>query len=284
MLEARTREQLGALLVAELAIRTGQPTGLHDARVACRRLVAALAMFRPALRSEVSEPLRAELKWLARSLGAARDHEVVRERLLDLTRTHANGKADALVGQLLSPDPVRDADAHRSAGVLDSDRYADLVEALEALVVDPSRTPKADDDAAPFLRRRVRKEWQRFASRTEAVSTGPPGTATDEQLHHARRAAKRMRYALETAELLWPRKPKALRKHVHRLTDALGEHQDIVIARDALRALSRQAESEGASTSVHALLHQIESRRAAELEQSFRHELSEAAAVRQRWP
>ena len=55
-------------------------------RVNCRRMRAVLAAFRPVVEPEGDpdeiEPLRAELQWLGEVLGAARDSEVVRDRLL----------------------------------------------------------------------------------------------------------------------------------------------------------------------------------------------------------
>ena len=53
-------------------------------RVATRRLRSALATFRPLLDREQTEPLREELKWIAGMLGAARDAEVMQERLTGL--------------------------------------------------------------------------------------------------------------------------------------------------------------------------------------------------------
>jgi len=286
VLVVRAREQVGALLEAELAIRAGSADGVHDARVACRRLAAALAMFRPLLRTEVSEPLRDELRWLARSLGTARDDDVTRERLLDLARTRVDKDVDAgpLIEQLQSEDWSTAAEGRPGTSVLDTGRYDGLLATLEAFVTDPPWRPMVHEDAGPFLRRRVGKEWHRLVSVVSVVTDAPPGTSTDEQLHDARKAVKRMRYALETAELLWPRKPKALRKHVRDLTDVLGEHQDTVMARSALSHLVEQAESVGSPTFVHGHLHEMEHHRAVELEARFRNEWAATVEVRRDWP
>src|SRR4029450_1017703 len=49
------------------------PEGVHQARVATRRLRSDLRTFRPLLDEEWSTALRNELRWLARALGDVRD-------------------------------------------------------------------------------------------------------------------------------------------------------------------------------------------------------------------
>jgi CHAD domain-containing protein len=284
VLAVRARDQLDALLAAERAVRAGDEEGVHDARVAARRLSAAFATFRSLVDPEVSEPLREELRWLARSLGAVRDQEVVRERLTALLHNHADQDPDAavLVDQLRSEGQV--AGSQESGAVLDDQRCAELLTALDGFVTDPPWTSSAGEDARAFLRRRLRGEWDRLVREVTVVVDAPPGRPHDDQLHDARKAAKRMRYALESAELVWPRKPQALRKHIHRLTDILGEQQDTVITRAALVRLAGQVDLDGAETSLHGRLHEIEHRRAAELEASFRSAWVDVAEVARRWP
>ena len=69
--------------------------GLHKARIACRRLRAALATYRPLLDREVTDPLRTEVEWLGRSLAEARDATVVRDRLRALIDAE---RPDVVVG------------------------------------------------------------------------------------------------------------------------------------------------------------------------------------------
>jgi len=55
---------------------------VHQARVAIRRLRAALDLFKPLTFDISYRKIRGELRWLARLLGAARDRDVLRETLL----------------------------------------------------------------------------------------------------------------------------------------------------------------------------------------------------------
>ena len=57
------------------------PEGVHQARVATRRLRSDLRTFRSLLRSGFVSSLRDELGWLARILGEVRDGDVLVERL-----------------------------------------------------------------------------------------------------------------------------------------------------------------------------------------------------------
>jgi len=65
-------------------MRRQTPDAVHQARVTCRRLRAALGTFGPLLDPAVTGPVRVELRWAARALGGARDAEVVHLRLSSL--------------------------------------------------------------------------------------------------------------------------------------------------------------------------------------------------------
>jgi CHAD domain-containing protein len=282
LLGTRLREQVDALLEAELSIRAGSPAGVHEARLACRRLRAALATFRPVVEREAGEPLRDELRWLAQSLGAARDRHVAGERLLALA--DQEGEAAAAVFHGIRADVTADDDLARVLGVLVSQRYGDLLDASRDFVAGPPWTGAAERDGRPFLRRRLRKEWRRLEDRVAPVAGLEPGTAPDYQLHDVRKAAKRLRYALEVAQPLWPKKTRRLGKRVHRLTDILGERQDTVVTRALLLELAGKAEAAGEPAFVHGRLHQSEESRATELEEQFHRQWAVTVQRRSDWP
>ena len=78
-----------------------------------------------------------------------------------------------------------------------------------------------------------------------AVSARPPGPERDEHLHEMRKAAKRLRYAVEALRPVRPRRAKRLVKQVKAVQDLLGEHQDPVVARGLMRELGAAATAEG---------------------------------------
>ena len=243
-------------------------------------------MFRPAVDVWVSEPLREDLGWLAGSLGGARDQNVAQERLVALAARDGEA-AGLLLAQLRRPDQTHHDDQLRNdavLAVLGSPRYADLLSGLDGFVSDPGWTARADDDAGPFVRRRIRREWDRLAERAAVVESYPPGQMPDVPLHGVRKAAKRLRYGLEVAELLWRGKPKRLRRLVHQITDVLGERHDIAITRPFLLQLATRAQAAGEPTFVHGRLDRLEESRAEELEAQFHRVWSETVARRGQWP
>ena len=257
LLHTRLVEQTGALLEAELGIRGDEAEAVHDARVACRRIRALLATHRKAFHVEASEPLREELRSLARSLSGQRDLQVVQERLLRL------GQAESVDAQFLErvrlADWSRDAStAPDAARVVESERYAALTRALIDFTAEPPWAVGAEEDARRSVRRSVRQDWRRLERLVASLEDITTGTAANDRLHDIRKAAKRTRYAVEVAEPLWTRKAKRLRRDLDELTDILGEIQDSVVTRSVLSELAARAESAGEPTDTHARLQRAE--------------------------
>lgn len=175
------RAQRDRLLETDPGVRHGDPGAVHDMRVAARRLRATLRSFRPVLDADRTEPVRAELRWLAHRLGAVRDSDVLGERLD--TAVHAE-PPELVLGPVAAMTRSRLAAAdvpHRERLVvaLDSPRYAALLDTLDALVDDP---PFGKVKAAR-LRRRARKALRRADLRldraAEAIAGRSIGAAGD---------------------------------------------------------------------------------------------------------
>ena len=72
------------LMANEALIReTMSPEAVHQARVALRRLRAAISLFAAANRDEARSGVRAELRWMANQMGEARDLDVYIEKVLE---------------------------------------------------------------------------------------------------------------------------------------------------------------------------------------------------------
>ncbi len=134
-------------------------------RVGCRRLRAVLAAYRPVLDSELVEPVREELRWLGEVLGAARDSEVVRDRL----RSEVAAQPPELVlgpveRRIVETFGTRYRQAHdRALEEMNGQRYFALLDALDRLVADPPPGPKASLPAGEVMRSRLRKTYARTA-------------------------------------------------------------------------------------------------------------------------
>jgi CHAD domain-containing protein len=176
----------------------------------------------------------AELKWFAGLLGEVRDCQVQRRRF---SAALDDIPADMVLG------PVR-ARIHRDLRavelparteideVMSSERYLTLMATLRRWRIDPPLLAGVDDGALRRLAHKsARKADRRLAS---GVSTGD-----DIQLHRARKAAKRARYAAEMIEpRAMSRKAKRTRKYYKQIQSILGQHQDTVVARSALRRMA----------------------------------------------
>ncbi|WP_328487192.1 CYTH and CHAD domain-containing protein [Streptomyces zaomyceticus] len=253
---AYVREQIDAVVIYDPAVRRDLPDAVHQLRVACRRLRSAFKTYGHVLDREITDPLGEELKWLAGELGVARDQEVLDARL----RARVDGLPRTLVlGPVGARLRRRDAALARSArrrvlAALDSDRHLALLERLDALLAHPPLHQDAGRKAHKVLARAVRADHHRLAARVEHALSLDPGHRRDLALHEARKAAKRARYAAEAARPTLGKPAKRLAKRVKAVQSLLGEHQDAVVARGALRELAVEAHGAGESAFTWGLL------------------------------
>ncbi|MCW2816826.1 MAG: domain containing protein [Nocardioides sp.] len=268
VLHSRLHVLVAALLLHDGDVRRGVPDGVHQLRVTCRRLRGALATYGPLLDAGTVEPLREELRWLARALGDGRDAEVLRERLRGLVRELP---ADQVVGPVRRridrtyAERLRVADRHAQQ-VLGAPRHLDLLGRLERLVEDPPWTDLAAEPAEEVLLGRVAKDWRRLR---RAVDRALDEGLDDEALHDARKAAKRLRYACEALEPGWGKDAKRLRKAAQELTRVLGERQDSAVGRADLRRIAQVATAAGESAFTYGVLHAREEDLGRRHEQEF---------------
>jgi len=117
------------------------PKGVHQARVATRRLRSDLRTFRPLLDREWASSLRDELGWLARVLGVVRDGDVMLERIhrhaAQLPEVDARGTA-AVVATL---EAARGEDHARLLETLQGERYLALLDRLVVAANAPALPP-----------------------------------------------------------------------------------------------------------------------------------------------
>lgn len=265
------RRQIDAMVRLDPAVRRDLPDAVHRMRVATRRLRSAFRSYRKVLDRTVTDPIGDELKWLAGELGVERDREVLTERL--------EGRLAELPDDLRL-GPVRNRldhwsqgrrDGARAAvlGALDSERYLTLLDTLDALAAVPPLRPAAAKPAEPVVVGAVLRDYERLATRMATALETPPGTDRDVAVHQARKAAKRVRYAAETARPALGKPAKKFARRMQSVQDVLGDHQDSVVVREALRALATQAHGAGESDFTFGLLYGREEARAAAREREL---------------
>ncbi|ODU03627.1 MAG: hypothetical protein ABS81_13445 [Pseudonocardia sp. SCN 72-86] len=243
--------QVDALAAQDIRVRRDEPDAVHQMRVASRRLRSGLQAYRPLLDRERTDPLVDELRDLGRTLAPARDAEVLRERISagisGLDPTLVLGPVQAQVTRHFAR-----VEAEARAAVLaelDGDRYARLRTALDDFLADPPLSPRAGRPAGKELP----KVAARTARRLEKAVARMKSDESDEAVHRVRKDAKRMRYATELARPVVP--TKRFRKGLKGLQTALGEHQDSVVSREALRELGAQAHAAGDNGFTFGVLH-----------------------------
>jgi CHAD domain-containing protein len=260
--------QLAGLRAADADVRTGRPDSIHATRIAARRLRSTLTSYRALLPSDEARRLSGELRWLGAALGPARDAEVLRDRLL---AELADTPPELVVGPVadrIRSTLDRDARLGQDAAVqaLSSPRHGRIIRDLGALAEGPAASAARPRTARPgTARRAIRRALDadvRLARRRLRAALVPAVAADrDAALHEARKKAKRLHYAAESAATVLGRPAAELADVAHEIQDLLGEHQDSVVARDCLLRLARQAREESEDTFTLGLLHACEQTR-----------------------
>jgi CHAD domain-containing protein len=234
-LAARLQEQFARLLAHDPGVRLGDdPEDVHQLRVATRRLRAFLRVARPLVERDWADGLRDELGWLGRSLGPARDLDVMLEQLRS-ELSELGDDAAAATGLLDALGAEREqAHAHALEGLSDQ-RYFALLDRLEML----GEPPLTDSDAT--LRDLFGKELKRARRAFDALGDDAP----NEELHAARIRVKRARYAAELGAHELGKRGDRFVAGAKKLQDVLGEHQDAVVAEERLRAWANAHPSSG---------------------------------------
>ena len=240
--EAALLAALGHLLEAMLSHAPGcrpgaGPEGVHQTRVALRRLRSVLKSFRPAAGCPALAEFDAGLAALAGALGPARDWDVFLAGI-GADAAEAIGP-DRRLAALLKTAESRRAEAYASLGrMLDGPAFPRLVLAgLSLMLLRPWREGAEADGRAALLDQPLDefgaglldKRWQRLRKRGEEIEAHGA-----EALHEVRLDAKRLRYAAELFAPLWP--GKAARRFLRRLS-ALQEELEVANDTAVARAL-----------------------------------------------
>jgi CHAD domain-containing protein len=241
------------------------PEGVHQARVATRRLRSDLRTFRPLLERAWAKALRDELGWIADILGEVRDGDVLLERLTrqvaQLSGAERKG-ADAVLATLTRARDEAHADL---LATLRSRRYVDLLDRLVEAANSPALAEEASRPAAEVVPALVRRPWHKLAKRAEKLGDDP----SDTRLHEVRIRAKRARYAAEACAPVVGKPARTFAQAVARLQDVLGDLHDAVVAADWLDSWAGHRGSDEERAGAVALA-KAERASAAELRGSWR--------------
>jgi CHAD domain-containing protein len=290
VLLAYLADQLDELRRHAPDVRANQPEAIHQMRVATRRLRSLLGTGRSLFDGGAADDVRAELRWLSRALGAARDPEVVHGRLRDLLASEPQDMIHGPAAERINEE----LDASAAAGfedalaALGSERYTLLLASLKELVAAPPLSAKASRPPRRLVRKLVSKDEARLRRAVEALPAhagsegsgseggGPQAGGPDARdlgLHDVRKAAKRLRYASEFATPLMGKghrkRTGKVARSAREIQTILGGHQDSVVARTLLGNLGTHPQISGASGFTFGRLHAREDRLAGAAEAEF---------------
>jgi len=243
-----------------IVLKSARPTGIHQTRVALRRLRAAFGLFRGAVDGPEVRALAAEAKWLARECAPARDLQVF------LTETVDD------VPPLVRRVGRRLADVHlqHARAALSGARFAVFDHGLQAFAAAQPAPAAADVRLDVFGRAVLEARSAKAFHRGRKIEK-----ADAERLHRLRIAIKKLRYA---AAYFGPAfasgKVKPYIEATVRLQGALGALNDRAVAAQMLADLATAARpTEDVAPPLKALAKQVasgEKRRRRRLERAWK--------------
>jgi CHAD domain-containing protein len=257
------------LMMSDVAVRRDLPDSVHQMRVAARRLRSTFSTYRSLLDKDSVAPVREDLSWLARELGAVRDAEVIHALLVDLGSELGEVEDREAALDTVDRWHERRMPAARASvmAALRTDRHDQLLEDLIAFVTEPPVTDEAFRPVEDVLLPRVRRTWRRLAHRVDALDSSAP----DEQWHEVRILAKKARYAAEGLGPVMGKHMMTCASALAKVTDLLGTHQDAHVARTVLRTLATGSETSPREAFALGMMSQHEAERQQDFRKEFRH-------------
>lgn len=225
------------------------PEGIHQLRVALRRLRTALDLIRMAGGSTKLEALRSEARWLAQNLSAARDWDIFQVQTLPII---TKGCPTISGFDLLDAAAQR----HRSAAYqrarfhLADRRCASLVLGLGRFIetrgwrgdIGPGELGRLTEPAGDFARRILSALHAKVLKRGHHFKS----LGADER-HRLRLAVKKLRYAADFLLPLCGQRKSARRfcDRLSKLQEELGSYNDVATTASLVGGLSGQSPDSG---------------------------------------
>ena len=230
------------------------PEGMHQLRVALRRLRSALDLMRSVVSLAKLDLMRAEAKWLAGSLSGARDWDVFRqETLLTVAQGCPSIAGFDTLGALADE---RRASCYDQARLALADRRCQyLVIGLGAWIeargwrseVAPEGLAQLAEPAINFARNILSTQHAKVLKRGRKFKSLPI-----EERHHVRLAAKKLRYV---ADFLLPLcgQSKSAKRFSRRLADLqqeLGIYNDMAVTTSLLADVGAGSSGNGVAAAA----------------------------------
>lgn len=227
--QAIIRDTLEHLLRNQAPTLAGHPDGVHQTRVAMRRLRAALQAFKRLLPYHERKAFNGEFRWFQQRLAPARDwHVFLRESLPLLVAENPSDTRQVARLRRLGQNERRRA-TKAALEHLESRRYARLILKFQRWVAgleSDAEDSELNRPAVPFARRVLRETRRELLEEKRPLKQLPP-----EALHDVRKRGKKARYATEFFGSLWAgNELQSYLGTMEELQDRLGESNDASVA------------------------------------------------------
>jgi len=221
---AKLRDLDAALVLAAPRVVTevDDDEGVHDLRVAIRRMRTLLKMSRGLFGRWHTDVVRAAFAEVMRATGELRDEEVLEETLENAA--HGPEFDQWMQGRRAREEKLRrNVIARIERGDLDRARL--MLKALLVFPVEPDR----NIDLSKFARRTVESARRKVEARRDVEATDVTG------MHDLRIAYKELRYSIELLSDALPIDQRALLEPATVFQKRLGELHDVDVAVDVIR-------------------------------------------------
>ncbi len=209
---------------------------IHDARVATRRLAAALDLLDPVIPGKNRKRFADALREIRRRLGSLRDLDVMLDHLKEFVGAGATDPAAEWISERLRE--TRRCERKRAAQKLPAD---EAIASLRGWAVLRDRVRDAEKELDALLAQSLHDRFALFADHAAGLTAaaGPDGSVSaggKDDPHALRIAGKKLRYRLELADALGRDVPPGVKESLKRMQDALGRwHDDLVLSQEIMR-------------------------------------------------
>jgi CHAD domain-containing protein len=213
----------------DAALDWKDPEGVHDMRVASRRLRSALQDFSPYIRERPLKTCAKQIREIAQCLGRVRDLDV---SIATLEKLAARCPADVFPGiERLIQERIKRREPERTAleRILAKDKFEQLVSEFHLAIrraTRPKVSKNKDDVTEPSFRETSREIISKRVEELERIGSTVFEPFRQRRLHRMRIAAKRVRYSIQLFAQCLPDAVIAVAEPVARLQGDLGDLHD----------------------------------------------------------
>ncbi len=228
----------------EMALHSESIEGVHDMRVATRRLRSALRDFAPLMKKKPIKKSKKDLKQITDALGAARDQDVA---IIALEKLRKKSRVENIkngIAELI--EQRRDLREQAAIGlpeILSATALEDLQKCFDKAVDEAVKHKKTAISFNKAGRDVVGKSLKEFCALSDHIYE----PFIDEPLHELRIAAKRLRYAVELYTVCWGKQIEPFAKEIAEMQNFLGEVHDADVWLESLSESLRNGDDNRAN-------------------------------------